>query len=165
MKRIMWFCFVAVFSLCWGSGEARAARNWQSLRNVQGMEVVIADLNPEAVQDGLTVALLHTDVVRALNRAGIQVFTREQRLRSPGAPWLYVSVSTVRTKLGAHVYSVSVALFQDALLRSNGITTTVQTWERGAFGMTRSPDLRKIREALVDLVRLFVKDYLAMNPE
>ncbi len=67
--------------------------------------------------------------------------------------------------LGSHVYSVSVALFQGALLDSNGFSASVQTWERGAFGMTRSQDLRRIRQAVGDLVGVFIKDYLAMNQE
>jgi hypothetical protein len=165
MDRSRWFCVVMTLLICWSAEEAFAARNWQSLRDVQGVEVVIGDLNPAAVQDGLSNALLQTDVVRTLEGAGVNVLTRDERLRTPGAPWLYVSVSTVKTKLGSHVYSVSAALFQDALLKANGIVTSVQTWERGAFGMTRSQDLRKIREALGDLVLMFVKDYLAMNPK
>ena len=165
MDRTRWFFVVVTVSFFWSSGEAVAARNWESMRGLEGLQVVIGDLNPAAVQDGLNKGLLLTDVVRTLMRAGINVLTREERFQTPGAPWLYVSVGTVRTKLGSHVYSVSVALFQGALLDSNGVSTPVQTWERGSFGMTRSQDLRRIRQAVSDLVGVFIKDYLAMNQE
>jgi hypothetical protein len=164
MDRTRWLSVVITLCFCWSSGEALAARNWQSLREVQGLEVVIGDLNPDAVKDGLNRSLLQADVGRMLSRAGINVVSREERLQTPGAPWLYVTVSTVKTKFGSHVYSVSVGLFQEALLASNGISTSVQTWERGSFGMTRSEGLRRIREAVTDLVGVFIKDYLAMNP-
>jgi len=165
MDRTRYFSMFVTLCFCWCSGEAVAARNWQSLRGLEGLQVVIGDLTPAAVQDGLSEGLLHNDVVRSLMRAGINVLTREERLRTPGAPWLYVSVGTVRTKLGSHVYSVSVALFQGAVLDSNGVSASVQTWERGSFGMTRSQDLRRIRQAVGDLVGVFIKDYLAMNRE
>jgi hypothetical protein len=144
-------------------GEAFAARNWASLRAVKGMEVVIGKINPDALEDGLNPSLLYADVFHSLAMAEIQVLTREERLRTQGCPWLYVSVETVKTKFGSHVYSVSVAVFQDAVLLSNGISTPVQTWEKGSFGMTRSQDLQSIREAVSDLVGLFIKDYLAVN--
>ena len=165
MNRTRWCSVVVALCFCWSFGEAFAARNWESLRGLGGMQVVIGDLNPEAVQDGLSTGLLQADVVRSLMGAGVNVLAREERLQTPGAPWLYVSVATVRTKLGSHVYSVSVALFQGALLDSNGVSTSVQTWERGSFGMTRSQDLRRIRQTVGDLVGVFIKDYLAMNQE
>ena len=165
MARVRWFSVLVTLFFFWTAVEAFAARNWQSLRGIEGLQVVIGDINPAAVQDGLSEESLRTDVVRALLGAGINVLTREERLRTPGSPWLYVSVGTVRTKLGSHVYSVSVALFQEGLLDSNNVRTSVQTWERGAFGMTRSQDLRRIRQAVSDLVGMFIKDYLAMNAE
>jgi hypothetical protein len=164
MNRSRWFSFVVTLCFCWISGEAGAARNWQSLRGVKGLQVVIGDVSQDAVEDGLNEDLLKADVVRTLTGVGINVLTRRERLGTPGAPWLYVSVGTVRTKLGSYVYSVSIALFQDALLECNDLRTTVQTWERGSFGMTRSQDLRRIRQAVGDLVVVFIKDYLAMNP-
>lgn len=165
MNRTGWLPVFVTICLCWSSGEALAARNWQSLREVKGVEVVIGDINPDAVQDGLKKSLLHADVVQTLRGAGINVLTREERFQTQGAPWLYVTVGTVKTKLGSHVYSVSVSLFQEALLKSNGVNTSVQTWERGSFGMTRSEGLERIREAVTDLVGVFIKDYLAMNQQ
>ena len=165
MDRKRWFFLVVTVCFCWNSAETFAARNWQSLQGIEGLQVVIGDIDPAAVQDGLSEDILREDVLRTLMRAGINVLTREERLRTPGAPWLYVSVGTVRTKLGSHIYSVSVALFQEALLDSNGVRTSVQTWERGSFGMTRSQDLRRIRQAVGDLVGMFAKDCLAMNRE
>ena len=165
MGRKRWCFLVVTLCVYWNSAEVFAARNWQSLKGIEGLQVVIGDINPAAVQDGLNEDILREDVMRTLLRAGINVLTREDRLRTPGAPWLYVSVATVRTKLGSHVYSVSVALFQEALLESNGVRTSVQTWERGSFGMTRSQDLRRIRQAVGDMVGMFTKDYLAMNRE
>jgi hypothetical protein len=164
MARTRWFSVLITLCFFWIAAEASAARNWQSLRGLEGLQVVVGDVNQAAVQDGLSADILRTDVTRALLGAGINVLTREERLLTRGAPWLYVSVATVRTKLGSHVYSVSVALFQEGLLDSNGFRTSVQTWERGAFGMTRSQDLRRIRQAVNDLVHMFIKDYLAMNP-
>ena len=155
--------FMVILCLLGCPGEAVAARNWQSLSGVKGLEVVIGTLSPDAVEDGLSQELLYADVARSLGAAGVSVLTREERLRTPGTPWLYVSVGTVKTKLGAYVYSVSVALFQEAVLKSNGLTTSVQTWERGSFGMTRSQDLTRIPEAVGQLLAVFIKDYLAMN--
>ncbi len=164
MNRTIWFSVVVTLCVFTCAGETIAARNWQTLRGIEGVQIVIGDLNPDAVRDGLNKNLLEGDVLRTLIGAGIDVLARQERLQTPGAPWLYVSVGTVKTKLGSHVYSVSVALFQDALLDCSGVRTTVQTWERGTFGMTRSHDLRRIRQVVGDLVGVFVKDYLAMNP-
>lgn len=163
MDLTRWFPVLVILCLFGCCGEAAAARNWQSLQGVDGFEIVIGHLNPVAVEDGLSQGLLYADVARSLGAAGIKVLTKEQRSRTPGAPWIYVSVGTVKTNLGAYVYSVSVALFQEAVLKSNGINTSVQTWERGSFGMTRSQDLARIREAVGELLLVFIKDYLAMN--
>ena len=88
MNHMRWFPVVVILCLSGFCEEATAARNWESLRDVKGLEVVIGDLNPSAVQDGLNQQLLYADVLRSLGMAGIQVLTRDHyKIKSPISPW------------------------------------------------------------------------------
>ena len=44
--------------------------------DLEGLQVVVGDVNQAAVQDGLSADILRTDVTRALLGAGINVLTK-----------------------------------------------------------------------------------------
>lgn len=164
MRGIVVVVFFALVKTAGAQGDFEADR--ATLKGLQGVEVTVEGLRPEAVEDGLTQDQLQTDVELRLRKVGIRVLTKEEKARTPGSPWLYVRVNTLRGDTGLYAYSIEVDLYQTVLLeRDSSISTTTPTWATstiatvGARGMPRS-----VRGSVGDKVDQFVNAYLAMNP-
>lgn len=165
------FCFwlALIFS---ASAQTFLDGQRESLRGLKGVELVMEVINPEAERKGLTRSQLQTDVELRLRKAGIKVLTRQERLKTPGYPFLYVNVSTVKTPEtlggllgGLYGYSISVELREKVILaRNRSIETYAATWSKGVVGTVGADKLRSVREGVGDLVDEFINDYLAMNP-
>lgn len=136
----------------------------ETLIGLSGVVVVIETLKPDAEADGLSVTELQTDVELRLTQGGIRVLPRQEWRETPGRPWLYVSVSTIKHS-GSYFFSVDVQLKQDVSLpRQPSITTSSATWELGSIGFVNPEILpAKIRESVGAYVDSFISDYSAAN--
>jgi hypothetical protein len=138
----------------------------ETLLGLNGVVVVIETLKPDAEADGLNVAELQTDVELKLTQGGIRVLPHPEWSETPGRPWLYVSVNTIK-HLGSYFFSVDVQLKQDVSLpRQPSIMTSSATWELGSIGFV-NPELlpAKIRESVGTYVDNFISDYSRANSE
>src|SRR5207249_4173290 len=82
-----------IIGLSWGgswAGDSEADR--ATLRGVEGVDVLVEALKPEVERAGVTRQQLKIDVELQLRKAGIRVFTEEERLRTPGAALLSIEV-------------------------------------------------------------------------
>lgn len=136
----------------------------ETLRGLPGVLVVIENIKDDAELAGLKVTDIQTDVELKLVRAGIRVLAHEEWRITPGRPWLYVSVNTIK-HLGSYFFSIDVQLKQDVSLpRQPSIVTSSATWEVGSIGYVQTESLPpKIRDSVGGYLDSFVDDYRAVN--
>lgn len=135
-----------------------------TMRGLKGIAVIVETLRPEAEADGLSMEDLHSDTVDKLMAAGILVLAQDDWAQTPGRPWLYVSVNTMKY-LATHFFSVDVQLKQEVSLpRSPSIVTSCSTWEVGSIGFAAPQSLSdKIRSSVGAYVDHFIRDFKAVN--
>jgi hypothetical protein len=79
----------------------------ETLHGLSGVVVVVETIKPDAEADGLKVTELQTDVELRLAHGGIRVLPHGEWRQTPGRPWLYVSVNTIKY-LESYFFSVDV---------------------------------------------------------
>ncbi len=136
----------------------------ETLHGLSGVVVVVETIKPDAEADGLKVTELQTDVELRLAQGGIRVLPHDVWRQTPGRPWLYVSVNTIKY-LESYFFSVDVQLKQDVSLpRQPSIVTSSVTWELGSIGFVNTELLpAKIRESVGAYVDHFISDYSTVN--
>jgi hypothetical protein len=123
-----------------------------SLQGLQGVEVVIESLRPDAETDGLSQEAIRTAVELILRSRGIRVLTRSESLRTPAAPYLYA-------------YAVTVEVMQKvSLAQRSQQTMSATTWEKGGVGTTSHSNIRMVIDSVESKVKEFANDFLAANP-
>jgi len=153
-------------SLPFGCCVLTAAQGSDSMKGLIGVHVIVQQPSQEAEKDGLTKASIQTDVEVKLRSAGIRVLTREETLRAPGRPYIYVNVDAMRnSSLPFYAYNIRVELFQEAesIVRP-GVTMSAITWQHTRVGTVGANNLRQARDDLKDDVDRFVNDWLTANP-
>ena len=144
-------------------GHAASQAQRESLRGLDGVYVLVEDLNDDTKRAGLTVAQIKTDVELKLRKVGIRITTREERLTEEGSPHLYVNVNVVGSQQ-YYAYNISVSLKQSVYLQRNFLLIRVPTWTTGGAGKASSRSIREdARKNLGDFVDRFINDYLAVN--
>jgi hypothetical protein len=136
----------------------------ETLRGLPGLLVVIENIKDDAELAGLKVTDIQSDVELKLVKAGIRVLAHEEWRITPGRPWLYVSVNTIK-HLGSYFFSIDVQLKQDVSLpRQPSIVTSSATWEVGSIGYVQTESLPpKILDSVSGYLDSFVDDYKAVN--
>jgi hypothetical protein len=121
--------------------------------------------NPKG--SGLTKDQIKTDVELQLRKAGIKVLTNEERLTTPGQPYLSVLVSIIEISSRGYpigyAYTITVQLYE-AVTIVRGFEAVGSIWSAGWMGYFGKPD-RHIRNNISDMVDKFINDYLAANPK
>ncbi len=136
-----------------------------SLRGLNGVHVLVADVDTDDEIDGLDKAQIQKDIDNVLRTAGINVLTREEAMRTPGIPCLYVSVDSMKGPEGCCAYSTIVELLQAVyLVRDPDIRTYAETWSTGVKGITAESNLKQaIWEDLRDILDFFITNYFSVN--
>ncbi len=144
-------------------GHAASQAQRESLRGLDGVYVLVEDLNDDTKRAGLTVAQIKTDVELKLRKVGIRITTKEERLTEEGSPHLYVNVNVVGSQQ-YYAYNISISLKQSVYLQWNFLLIRVPTWTTGGAGKASSRSIREdARKNLGDFVDRFINDYLAVN--
>jgi hypothetical protein len=147
--------------------DAATPEQRESLRGLQGVEVVIEDIKSDAQADGLSQEALRTAVELILRSRGIRVLTPSERSAMPSKPYLYVHVGTDKNSLGQYAFNARVELHQAVSLvhRSQHIVLA-PTWSTpDKFRTVGQQTMRMwIINSIEPLVREFVDDFRAVNP-
>ena len=152
-----------------GSQLEYAEKQGETLRGVQGLYVLVAQLKPEVEQLGLTRAALRTDTELQLRQYGIKVLTADEWVKTPNAPNLYINVKIMPLNEDPIPFlGVSVEVHFDQqvwLVRDPSMRCSAATWH--ANGAVRIPRVRlaAVRDVVKDNVAKFINDYLAVNPK
>lgn len=139
----------------------------ESLRGLQGVEVVVEDIRPDAQGDGLSQEAIRAAVELILRSNGIRVLTQSERLKMPAAPYLYVHVATDKHSSGEYSFTVSVELHQTVSLvhRPQHIMPAPTWFPPGKFRTVGQHNMRLwVINSLEPLVKEFSNDFLAVNP-
>jgi hypothetical protein len=149
-------------------GDNESSR--ETLRGLKEVEVLIESLTPEAEANGLDKSAIQTDVELTLRQAGIKVLTGAKALAAPGAPALYVRVSTFRRKTepGFYSFSMEVRLEQSVRLERDPRMRALlaATWSSsGYIGTVGSANLKELRNSLKDEMNQFINAWLSVNPK
>ena len=137
-----------------------------SLKGLQGVFVLVEDLNPPEEQAGLKTDDIQADVVEKLKAAGIPLLSKTQDIDTPGMPTLYVSVSVASSATSdLWPFSIDVNLEQQATLKRNPDTfvPTAITWHVGSIGAVDKSNIRSVRDRVNEQVAKFVNAYFKVN--
>ncbi len=165
----MYKILMVLFLLIPSSVLAQTDSEVESLKGLKGVNVLVEVLNPDIEADGLSIDNIQTDVELKLRLAGIKVLTRQEMLKEPGSPYLYVNVNSHKIESGTYSFNIMVSLKQgvylecDSSIRIFGVTT----WNNATIGgVTRLQNVSNfIRDGIKDFVDEFINDYLSVNPK
>lgn len=155
-------------SISVGSGQAlKTLEELQrpSLRDLNGVEVLVSISLPEGEALDLTRSQLQSEVEVKLRTAGVRTLSSESSFDTPGSPFLYVKLSAFKADPSGYVCRIDVDLNQDVILeRDPAIRTVATTWQTGWVGLFPQLKMSALREPINSRLERFISDYLALNP-
>ena len=136
-----------------------------TLRGLTGVHVVVEELRPEAVNDGLSKEAVEEGVVQRLWDAGVRVLMEDQWTIAAGAPYLYLNVNAVKSR-DLYVYAVDLQLNQNVRLeRLPSVAVAATTWTTGCrVGAVSADSVGVLAQVAAQSVDRFIEDYRAANP-
>ncbi len=141
--------------------------NRATLRGIKGVGVLVEKLPPEVEQQGLKRNELQKAVESKLQKAGIKVLTRAGSLAAPGEPYLYINVNVNIAKTESDIYPYSIDLLftqKVSLVRDPKLTTYAVTWSTSGVGSITKRFVDRLQENVENMVDIFIRAYLAENP-
>lgn len=135
-----------------------------SLRGVQGVEVVIAALEPDFAWKGPSRSDIQADIEQRLHRVGIPVLAAGEGLKAPNGSILSITVNTLKSGLPWYAIAIHVSLRQRMVLQRNtAVQLLAPTWLTHAVAMVGEQQLWKLRGYIIDEVDKFIHTYTAQH--
>jgi hypothetical protein len=162
MRYVMMAILITLTGFGLIQAHAATSEQRESLRGLQGIEVVIEDIKPDAQADGLSQEALRAAVELILGSRGIRALTPSERSAMPAKPFLYVHVGTDKNSSGQYSFNTRVKLHQAvSLLHRPQYILLAPTWSTPDKFRTVGPqNMRKwIVNSIEPLVREFVDDF------
>ena len=163
-----WFVFITFFVFFSNLAPSAFGQDDEvtrpTLRGFPGVYVVVEQMSPEVEKDGLTTNQLLKNTELKLQTSGVQLLSKEEFLRTPGRPYLYVnaSITLLRTQITRYIYYIRLEFNQEvSLVKSPTTIVPAVTWSAGGWGIDFS--LENIRDILKKQTEKFVSAYLAVN--
>ncbi|MCX5809940.1 MAG: hypothetical protein NTX36_11315 [Proteobacteria bacterium] len=133
----------------------------QTIKGLEGVSVIVEDIQPNiqkyAQKAGITKEQIQKDVEAKLKSNGIKVLTKDEWLKTPGRPVLYVNINTHETEKYWYAYNVRLELKQVVSLEANpSIKTLASTWSIDITGVANIGTLGVIKNAVDGLVSRFI---------
>jgi len=168
MRYVVIAMLVASTRFDLNAAQAGTTEERESLRGIKGIGVLIEGITPDARADGLSESEIRTAVELIFRSSGIPLLSEAKSSKPFLAPYLYVNVKALTTKLGLSHYCVEVQFRQyvspvNRTEKSFPIHAT--TWQMSMVGGVGADNLRSIISVSVEpLVKNFANDFLALNP-
>jgi len=139
-----------------------------TLAGLQGLSVFVentqANVQKYARKAGIDREAIQMETERRLAAAGIKVVAGEEWRRTPGNPFLYVSINTYETEKYWYAYDIKVEVRQVVYLEANPkVRTMATTWSMNMTGIANIGNLHIVRNDAMVLVERFVAAYRAVN--
>lgn len=154
---------------CFELSQVHAATPEQreSLRGLQGVEVVIEEIKSDAQVDGLSEEAIRAAVELILRSKGIRVLTQSERSATPAQPYLYVHVGTDKLPSGQFSFNTRLELHQAVSLaqRPQHVMLAPTWFTPDKIRTVGQQSMRLwIINSIEPLVREFANDFRAVNP-
>ncbi|NOT24333.1 MAG: hypothetical protein HOP22_16645 [Nitrospiraceae bacterium] len=165
----MWHVVLAMLMtlVCVGLSMAQTKdQQRESLRGLQGVEVVVEDLNPDTQVEGLSQETIRAAVELILRSKGIRILSQSERSAIHPNPSLYVAVGPEEISSGQYSFNARVELHRAGSLPQRPQQVSAPTWFTP--GKLRTVGQQNARlwviNSIEPLVREFANDFLAVNP-
>ncbi len=160
------FFMCAVIALPVWAEDSEVSRG--TLAGLQGFGIFVentqANIQKYVQRAGIDRETVQRETERRLLAAGIKVVAGEEWRRTPGNPFLYVSINTHETEKYWYAYDIKVEVRQVAYLEANPkVRTMATTWSMNMTGSANIGNLHIIRNDAMVLVERFVAAYKAVN--
>jgi hypothetical protein len=169
MRKIRWMSLVAaglLFFTMWSSpayAGTTAQQGVSSLAGLNGVGIVIEDIDPAIEREGLTSTQIQKDVEEKLRTAGIKILSEAELTKSPGMPYIYVNIFTFKDE-DIYAYHITLELKQMvSLVRKPSVKQSVATWKISGGGTVGALKLASIRTAVGEYIHAFIKTYRIAN--
>jgi hypothetical protein len=137
-----------------------------TLRGLDGIEVIVEALPPELVEAGLTTETVRTDIVDRLEAARITVYGTQDENPSPAKPYLYLLVQALALPGDAgHAASIHLDVRQTLQSPVTGSrVVNALTWDAHTLLAVPSGQLGLLRDEIQAHVDVFIRDWQAVHP-
>ena len=130
----------------------------ENLTDLREVNVVVEDPASDAVSAGLDRRAIETAIEQRLEERGVPLGN------SRSAADLYVNIDTFRGSTGLYAYCIEVSVQQLVTIESNQLRTLADVWQLGSLGTVGEGNLPGVESVVMQIVDLFIDDYLEMNP-
>lgn len=154
-------CFVAFFML---ATTAFSLNQPGELKGIRTVNVMVADLSDDLVNDGVEKVALASTLELALRTAGLTVLTQGQY--SDAVPTITLQVSVIKEPKGRFFATDIVLTCMENVsdTRTAGMFSAI-IWTRDLLQLLGKIDLGRVVDGEKKLADLFLKDYLLANPK
>ena len=171
MKQRLFLMLAVVSFFVFSVGQAGAEDADVSRATLSGLRGVgiFVENNQQNVQKyaqkaGIDREAIQRETERRLGAAGIRVVAGDEWLRTPGNPFLYLSINTHETEKYWYAYDIKVEVRQVVYLEANPkVRTMATTWSMNMTGSANIGNLHIIRNDAMVLVERFIAAYRAVN--
>ena len=136
----------------------------ESLRNLDGVTVIVESFHPDAEQVNLSRAVVELDVRKKLRDAGISMLSDDDREANPRRPVLYINCNLMYvSQIGLATFSIDVEVYQRVTLEG-GEKAQGLTWAKSYLGVQgKETAAQKVRDIVGEHIDLFIADYQESN--
>ena len=154
---------LAFFLLCVSSAlvceAAESGSDKEKLRGLKEVGVFVELVKPPSESQGLNRNQLQGEVEAKLRQAGITVVTNTGVEALPNLPFIYLNLTISKLE---SMYAYSADFFCLTAGQGQQAAGNPAAWNVGSSGL--AADLVQVREKVAELLNLFIKDYVAVNP-
>lgn len=137
----------------------------ETLAHLEGVYVLVDHIGEDAERDGLRRSDISVDTKLALRRAGIDVYTKEERLATVSKPYLHVKVSAMKDRTGLYAYNLDLGVKQMVYHSGEAWAVAATYTVAGAIGTVGASNLRDVRNNVQDKLNVFINDWLEVHEE
>jgi len=135
-----------------------------TIKGLGGVNVVVEEMQPNvqkyAQKAGITKEQMQKDAETKLKSNGIKVLNKDEWLKTPGKPMLYVNINTHETEKYWYAYDIKLELKQIVFLEASpSVKTFATTWAINITGIANIGTLGVIKKDTGVLIDRFVNAY------
>jgi hypothetical protein len=159
-KTLLTTLFLAA-SVAGVSGQMFVPTGAGTLRGLPGVEIIVERLQPELEMDGLTTALVRSDVENRLAKGGITIYPSQTANASAAKPYLYVSLTALRLPdTGGYVLGLQLQLRQTvrSVVTESNIVDAM-TWNAHNVYAVPAAELPAVRAEILAFADQFISDW------
>ena len=173
LKRILALAVVFCIPSFFAPANSFSLTCEDCLNGLEGVEVLVEEVNAELEEYNLTAIQIQTDVEAKLREAEIKILSKEEneKIQPLRKPYLYVKIKSHKLpwKRLVVAYNIEIALKQLVTLPPQPNSARkpfyAPTWYKNIIGSATPKEFAEIRDGVLQLTDKFIKAYLTANPK